>query len=211
MTPAAWPRQHLVSSGVPGIVASAVNYVIGLGNPGAPYQGTRHNVGFEVVDELSRRRSLRLDREMCGAQVGRSADLTLVKPLTYMNRSGYTVRCLLERHGDEAAEVLVIYDDVALRLGRLRLRSGGSPGGHRGMESIVENLRTTDIPRLRLGVGAASDEEDLADFVLAPFAQEERDTATAMIARAADATESWLKDGTDATMNRYNAPEANRE
>jgi PTH1 family peptidyl-tRNA hydrolase len=183
-----------------------VRYVIGLGNPGGRYRGTRHNVGFEVVDELSRRHAIPIDREMCGALVGGDAELTLVKPLTYMNRSGYAVRCLLERHGDRSTDALVVFDDVNLELGRLRLRRGGTPGGHRGMESIIENLRTTEVPRLRLGVGGAATGEDLADFVLTPFSQAEEPEAEAMIARAADAAECWRVEGVEATMNRYNAP-----
>ena len=124
-----------------------MNYLVGLGNPGERYRETRHNLGFRVVDELSRRFAIRLDRELCGALVGSDETRTLVKPMTYMNRSGYSVRCLLERSGDRPADVLVIYDDVNLELGRLRLRPAGDPGGHRGMESIVENLRSTAVPR----------------------------------------------------------------
>ncbi len=182
-----------------------MNYVIGLGNPGERYRRTRHNVGFDVVDELARRRSIALDRELCGALVGHDAELTLVKPMTYMNRSGYAVRCLLERDGGDSATALVVYDDVNLDLGRLRLRPGGSPGGHRGLESIVENLRTTNVPRLRLGVGGG-DNQELADYVLASFRDDEAEVAEAMIARAADATECWLGEGVDAAMNKYNAP-----
>jgi PTH1 family peptidyl-tRNA hydrolase len=178
--------------------------VVGLGHPGGRYERTRHNVGFEVVDELSRRHSIRLDREICGAVVGRGDALTLVKPLTYMNRSGYAVRCLLDRNGDPGSDALIVYDDVALELGRLRLRRGGSPGGHRGMESIVENLRTTEVPRLRLGVGAAGG-EDLADFVLSGFSEDEESEVEAMVSRAADAAECWRIDGVEAAMNRYNA------
>ncbi len=184
-----------------------MRYVIGLGNPGERYRGTRHNVGFDVVDELARRRSIAMDREVCGALVGQDDELTLVKPMTYMNRSGYAVRCLLERDGGESDRVLVVYDDVNLDLGRLRLRPGGSPGGHRGLESIVENLRTPKVPRLRLGVGGASGEE-LSDYVLSAFSDEEATAAEEMVARATDAAESWLSEGIDAAMNEFNAPVA---
>lgn len=187
-----------------------MSYVIGLGNPGERYRGTRHNVGFEVVDELARRRGIRLERELCGALVGGREDLDLAKPLTYMNRSGYAVRCLLERAGEEPSNALVVYDDVNLELGRLRMRPGGSPGGHRGMESIVQNLRTTDVPRLRLGVGSGDSSEELADFVLSPFSPEEAEAAEAMVVRAADAVETWLADGVEVAMNEHNAPEVGR-
>lgn len=187
-----------------------MRYVIGLGNPGERYRRTRHNLGFHVVDELSRRHSIPLRREICGALVGTSGDLSLVKPLTYMNRSGFAVRCLLERSNEESANMLVIYDDVNLEFGRLRMRPGGSPGGHRGMESIAENLRGAEVPRLRLGVGGAAGGEDLSDFVLSPFSEQEEQEAKIMIGRAADAAGVWLVEGVESAMNKYNAPEVDR-
>ena len=132
---------------------AALRLVAGLGNPGARFVGTRHNIGFRVVGELASRRSTRFEREECNSLVGAADGLLVVKPLTFMNRSGYALRCLLERHDIRPTDVLVIYDEVHLPLGRLRLRRGGEPAGHRGMESIVRNLQTTDVPRLRLGVG----------------------------------------------------------
>lgn len=125
-----------------------------------------------------------------------------------MNRSGWALRCLAERHGLDPASVLVVYDDVALPLGRLRVRARGSAGGHRGMESVLENLRTEEVPRLRLGVGLAEGEArspDLAAWVLAPFLPAERDAVEALLARAAEAAEAWLAEGTEVAMNRFNA------
>jgi len=187
--------------------------VLGLGNPGAEYAATRHNVGFRVVEELARRRVLALDRLQCNARVAREAaeggalSLLLAQPQTYMNRSGYAARCLLEVHQLEPAAVLVVYDEINLPLGKLRLRRAGSPAGHRGMESVIENLRTDQVARLRLGVAPENGPppgEDLADFVLAPFTAEEAESAAAMIVRAADACETWLAAGAEAAMNRYN-------
>ena len=178
--------------------------MVGLGNPGERYEGTRHNLGFRVVDELSRRHEVRLDRELCGSLVGRRGDLGLVKPLTYMNRSGYAVRCLLERSEMEATEVLIVYDDVDLEFGRLRIRPEGSPSGHRGMESVVQNLRTTAVPRLRLGVGTAPDDSELTDFVLSRFRRDEEDGAERMVQLAADAADAWLVEGIESAMNKYN-------
>ncbi len=194
--------------------------VLGLGNPGPQYRETRHNVGFRVVEELARRRGLSFEREPvrgeCGSRVVSTGDLTLALPQTFMNRSGYAARCLVEVHGFAPEEILVVYDEVALPLGRLRLRRAGSPAGHRGIESILHQLRTDQIPRLRLGVGRGErplgnegglDPQapvDLADFVLAPFAEEERETVAAMILRAADACEVWATDGADRAMARYN-------
>jgi len=192
--------------------ARGARVVVGLGNPGERYRDTRHNLGFRVVEALARRRGVSIDRLECNALVGRGEgdgcdELLLVLPQTYMNRSGNAVRCLAERHGLEPEHVLVVYDEVQLPLGRLRLRSGGSPGGHRGMESVVESLRSDRIPRLRLG--CAGDDgpppgDELVDYVLSPFAADEVATAEEMVDLAADACQAWLTEGVDAAMNRYN-------
>ena len=195
--------------------------VLGLGNPGPQYRETRHNVGFRVVEELARRLGASFEsdvaREECGSRVLAAGGLTLALPQTFMNRSGYAARCLVEVHGFLPEEILIVYDEVALPLGRLRLRRGGSPAGHRGIESILSQLRTDQVPRLRLGVGrgesppaadGATTEApplpNLADFVLAPFAPEEREEVAAMIGRAASACEAWAADGIDAAMSKWN-------
>jgi len=131
----------------------------------------------------------------------------LVQPQTYMNRSGYSLRCLVEKYEVEPIDALVIYDDVSLPLGRLRLRTAGSPGGHRGMESVINNLRSDRVPRLRLGVGreeGAPPGEDLVDYVLEPFRADEREDVKSLIARAADACEAWMQDEPQQVMNRFN-------
>jgi PTH1 family peptidyl-tRNA hydrolase len=181
--------------------------ILGLGNPGERYRNTRHNVGFEVVEELARRRSLQLSRLECNTLVAEDGDLTLGIPQTYMNRSGYAARCLVERHGIAPENVLVVFDEVNLPLARLRLRTKGSPGGHRGMESIIQSLNTDRVPRLRLGIGPeeGSEADDLVEFVLEPFDKDEREQVAEMIDRAADACESWLEHGSQQTMNRYNS------
>jgi PTH1 family peptidyl-tRNA hydrolase len=146
--------------------------------------------------------------EECHALVGRDGDLLLAMPQTYMNRSGYAAHCLVERHGFLPEELLVVYDEVQLPLGRLRLRPGGSPGGHRGLESIVLGLQTDKVPRLRLGVagegGPPPGGDPLVDFVLSPFTAEEKPAAASMIGRAADACEAWLSRGIDAAMQDFN-------
>ncbi len=204
--------------------SGAPRLVVGLGNPGEQYRETRHNVGFRVLDELARRHGVAFDRQDCNALLAEvpGADrsrLLLVQPQTYMNRSGYALRCLRERHDFEPADVLVVYDEVHLPLGRLRLRPKGSPAGHRGMESVIENLRTQDVARLRCGVGPRSQvqesdhepvpaesvpAEGLAEFVLDPFLDEERETLDEMIQRAADACETWFDAGTERAMNQHN-------
>jgi PTH1 family peptidyl-tRNA hydrolase len=133
----------------------------------------------------------------------------VAQPMTYMNRSGFAARCLMESHGFAAERILVVYDDVNLPLGRLRLRRAGSPAGHRGMESIVENLRTDQIARLRLGIarsdGPPAGGDELVDFVLAPFEAAEEEALGPLVERAADACEVWLRQGIEAAMNRFNA------
>lgn len=178
--------------------------ILGLGNPGERYDQTRHNLGFRVIDEVARRREAPVAREECAARVGEAPGLLLAKPQTYMNRSGYSARCLVERHGLEPAALLVVYDEAALPLGRLRLRPAGSPGGHRGMESVLGELRTDEVPRLRLGIAPEEPAEDLVEFVLAPFAESELEAVDAMVVRAADACESWLAEGAEAAMARFN-------
>ncbi len=193
--------------------------VLGLGNPGPQYRETRHNVGFHVVEELARRLGASFEsdavRDECGARVLAVGDLTLALPQTFMNRSGYAARCLVEVHGFLPEEILVVYDEVVLPLGRLRLRRAGSPAGHRGIESILQQLRTDQVPRLRLGVGRGESPPagegaeppalpNLADFVLSPFEPEERDEVAAMIDRAANACEAWVADGIDAAMAKWN-------
>lgn len=182
--------------------------VLGLGNPGERYAGTRHNLGFRVVGELAARRGLVLDRLECNALVGGPAGgLLLAEPLTFMNRSGHAARCLVERHRLAAAALLVVYDEASLPLGRLRLRPGGSPGGHRGMESVIAALHSDQVPRLRLGIAGAEGPpagDELVRFVLEPFAAAELGPVEEMIARAADACEAWIEAGTEAAMNRFN-------
>ncbi len=191
----------------------AQRIVLGLGNPGERYAATRHNVGFRVVEELARRRGASLSGE-CNALVAEctaeaTPALLLAAPQTYMNRSGHAARCLRERRGLAAEEFLVVYDEIHLPLGTLRLRRHGSPAGHRGMESVLESLGTDRVPRLRLGVGMDDGPpagDDLVAFVLEPFVAGERQRAEAMILRAADACELWAAAGAEAAMQRFNGP-----
>ncbi|HEX6204049.1 MAG TPA: aminoacyl-tRNA hydrolase [Thermoanaerobaculia bacterium] len=186
--------------------------VLGLGNPGERYAATRHNLGFRVVDELARRLRVAVDRRECDALVGEAgggaageARPLLAKPQTYMNRSGFAARCLVERRGLAPGDLLVVYDEVALPLGRVRVRPGGGPAGHRGIESVIAELRTDEVARVRLGIAPEEPPADLVGFVLAPFAAgEEEAAAAAMVALAADACQAWLVEGVAAAMNRFN-------
>ncbi len=184
--------------------------VVGLGNPGAQYRDTRHNIGFLVVDELVRR--FGGEFAMAPSQVPETFvakrfgvdPLLVAKPLTYMNRSGEAVSALVRYYGIEAHDVLVIVDEVALPFGRLRARARGSAGGHNGLKSVSERLGTTEFARLRLGVGRGDARRDLADHVLSRFEADERAALDEFVARAADAAEMFAVDGIDKVMNAYN-------
>ena len=184
--------------------------MLGLGNPGAQYEGTRHNRGREVVEELARRRGLRLHAAYCRSRLALDGGLVLATPETFMNRSGHAARCLVERHGLDPGHLLVVYDDLALPLPALRLRARGGPGGQKGIASVLESLRTEEIARLRLGVGPAggvTPDLDWVEFVLSRFAPDEVSAANDQIRRAADACELWLEAGAEAAMNRVNRPD----
>lgn len=183
--------------------------ILGLGNPGERYRSTRHNRGRDVVRELSRRRGWVLSEERCGSLLAHDESLLLAVPEIFMNRSGLAARCLMETERLEPRQILVVYDDVSLPIGSLRLRARGGPGGQKGMASVIENLQTDRIARLRLGILPAAGKQlpagDLSDFVLAPFEDAEKCLAEIQIARAADACELWLREGVAATMNAFNS------
>lgn len=180
--------------------------VVGLGNPGPKYKDTRHNVGFLVVEEVARRYTVlkeesRFDAIIGQIQIGREK-VFLVKPLTYMNLSGNAVRKLVSYYKVEQKDIIVIYDDMDLPVGQVRIRAQGGTGGHRGMTSLVERLGTRDFARIRIGIGRPPDEA--VDWVLGRFAGEEKVLIDQAVAKAADAVECWLTEGIDKTMNEYN-------
>ena len=184
--------------------------VVGLGNPGERYRRTRHNVGFMVVDALAARGGVRRGHEeheawVAEAEVGGEAAL-LVKPRTFMNRSGTAVdRLLAARHGS-VADILVVLDDVALELGVLRVRERGSHGGHNGLRSLVECLASDEFPRVRVGIRRTEVPEDLADYVLSDFPGEDVLVVQEIVGWAADAVECVIREGVTVAMNRFNGP-----
>jgi len=185
-----------------------VYLVAGLGNPGARYARNRHNAGFMLVDRIAQRagqafekRSRRLS--VCLAALS-GQDVVLAKPLTFMNRSGLAVVEALQDFPVTLESVLVVYDDVALPIGKIRLRRAGSSGGHKGMQSIIDELGASDIPRLRIGVGAEGLPEDFPDYVLSDFTKAELKQLDETLDRASDAVESWVADGLEAAMARFN-------
>ncbi len=189
--------------------------IVGLGNPGERYARTRHNVGFFLLDELARRWGATwtvLARDL--GVLGRGPEgILLLKPATFMNESGRSVRSVADYYKTAPEDVLVGYDEVALPPGRIRLRPAGSDGGHNGLKSILATFGTQNIPRLRLGVGGANPCErkhpgqDLSDYVLSPFEKSEEALITNMITRAADGVETILQAGLDAAMNSANREE----
>jgi PTH1 family peptidyl-tRNA hydrolase len=185
-----------------------VKVIAGLGNPGHEYVGSRHNVGFLVVAGLADGCGIRLSagRGDFMSGVGRIAGVAarLVMPLTYMNRSGLAIAQVLEQTNTAPDELLVVCDDVNLPLGQLRLRAAGSAGGHNGLSSVIERLDTESFARLRVGVGRPPDGDDMADFVLDIFGDEERTDVDEMIGRAVAGVELLLRDGIEATMTTFN-------
>ncbi len=181
--------------------------LVGLGNPGSQYRDTRHNVGFWVIDEVARRWQLENAwRERDDAlYVKKGRDALLAKPLTFMNNSGFAVSRLAQYFQIEPEDMLVVVDEAALPLGRLRARPRGSAGGHNGLKSIIGQLGTQEFPRLRVGVGRGDARRDLSDHVLSKFDPAERDTIQAAVLRAADAAEMFVAEGIARVMNAFNA------
>jgi PTH1 family peptidyl-tRNA hydrolase len=185
-----------------------VKLVAGLGNPGREYRGTRHNVGFDVVDLVAKRHDLEFEAAPADAVQAkwRTGDevVLLVKPLSFMNLSGPPIAELARYYRVSLADLLIVSDDVNLPLGRLRMRANGSEGGHNGLRSVAEALGTDDYARLRLGVGRGDARRDLADHVLARFEQDEQPGIEGAIARAADAVDAWTHRSLDTVMNAFN-------
>ena len=185
--------------------------VAGLGNPGDRYRGTRHNVGFDVLDRLVSRHGLAWEAGPTEALEARwrrpEGAVVLAKPLTFVNLSGEAVGALMRFYKIAIEDVLVVCDDVNLPLGRLRARATGSEGGHNGLRSVARHLGTIDYARLRVGVGRGDERRDLADHVLARFAPEEQPGIDDAIVRAAEAVETWVADGLVTMMNVFNRVE----
>lgn len=181
--------------------------IVGLGNPGAQYKSTRHNVGFAVVDELARRASVGFESAPAEALVARwrrpDEVVLLVKPLTFMNLSGQAVGELLRYFKIDVADLLVVVDEVQLPLGKLRARARGSAGGHNGLKSVIAHLGD-EFSRLRVGVGRGEQQRDLADHVLSRFENDEAAEAGRMTMRAADAAEMFITSGIGAVMSAFN-------
>jgi PTH1 family peptidyl-tRNA hydrolase len=185
-----------------------VKVLVGLGNPGKKYAGTRHNVGFEVVAELGHRHRAskpksKFESEIAEVPLG-GEKLLLVAPQTYMNASGRSVRQLIDFYQCPLTDLLIACDDINLRLGQLRIRRSGSAGGQKGLENVIQHLGTQGVARLRIGIGLPEAGRDSADYVLERFHKSELETIDEAIRAAANAVETWVADGIDQAMNRFN-------
>ena len=183
--------------------------IVGLGNPGKQYEHTRHNVGFDTIDVLAERYRISVDAKKYKALYGKGIiegnKVILAKPQTYMNLSGESVRELIDFYKiDEAEELIVIYDDISLEPGQLRLRAKGSAGGHNGIKNIIAHLGGQEFKRIKVGVGEKPKGYDLADYVLSRFSKEERQRVDASLERAADAAVKIITDDMASAMNEYN-------
>ena len=190
--------------------------IIGLGNPGSIYARNRHNIGYRCINHLAKLHSIEVKRRQCHSQIGigniADVKVLLAKPMTFVNQSGEAVGCLLRRYDVTPSDLIVIYDDLDLPLGKLRLRPDGSAGGHKGMNSIISAMGSEDFPRIKVGIGrptkedgtAITDEDAIVNYVLSDFTPREDDIIKSAIAQVAKAIQSILTDGITAAMNKFN-------
>ena len=184
--------------------------IAGLGNPTKEYEGTRHNVGFQVIDKIAEKYNIAVDAKKGRAYVGKGIiegqKVLLVKPQTYMNLSGESVGGIVNYYKiDPESDLLVIYDDISLDPGQLRIRLKGSAGGHNGIKNIIAHLGTQEFPRIKVGVGAKPPKMDLADYVLSRFGAEEQKLMDEAFGEAAEAAVMMMTAGAERAMNHYNA------
>lgn len=182
--------------------------IVGLGNPGSRYDNTRHNVGFDAVDHLANKHSIKISKLKHKALIGEGSidgkKIILVKPQTFMNLSGESVREIIEWYKVPVSRMIIIYDDIDLELSKVRVRPKGSAGTHNGMRSIIYHVQSDEFPRVRIGISRPPQGWNLADFVLSKFSLEDRKLVDEGVNNAVQAVESVIKSGVDAAMNRYN-------
>ncbi|MGN0435196.1 MAG: aminoacyl-tRNA hydrolase [Wujia sp.] len=182
--------------------------IVGLGNPTREYEGTRHNVGFSVIYNISDKYGIRVDTKKHKALIGKGIiegeKVILAMPQTYMNLSGESVREILDFYKCDPSDLIIIYDDISMDVGRLRIRRKGSAGGHNGIKNIIAHIGTDTFDRIKVGVGEKPSGMDLADYVLGRFKKDELDSIRDAVDRACSAAADIVKEGADAAMNRYN-------
>ncbi len=181
--------------------------MVGLGNPGSRYCMTRHNIGLMALDLVSKQKGIPIKKNRGDALLGRgrlwSDEFLLVKPLTYMNRSGPPVKRLMDEQGITREEIIVIHDDIDIEFGRIRIKQRGGNGGHRGVRSIIDSLEDDRFLRLRIGIGRPKEEMDISDYVLSPFSDEQRASLEALLELAVAALEGLCLEGVAMAMNRF--------
>lgn len=190
--------------------------IVGLGNPTKEYEGTRHNVGFDVIDAIADKYNIsvteRKNRAFCGKGIIEGQKVILAKPQTYMNLSGESVRGLVDYYKvDEETELLIIFDDISLDVGQLRIRKKGSAGGHNGIKNIIQHLGSNVFQRIKVGVGEKPKEYDLVDYVLGHFSKDEREVMEEGYKHAIEAVEMIVRGDIDAAMNAFNKKVAVKE
>lgn len=185
--------------------------IIGLGNPGKAYAHNRHNVGFHCLNYFARTHSIRFDHRQCRARIGigerEGEKILLAKPRTFVNLSGKAVACLVSKYDISLSDLLIIYDDLDLSLGKVRLRRSGGAGGHKGIKSIISILGSEDFPRIKLGIGRPledASEDDIVNYVLSEFSLQEEKVIKPAIAIVSDAIDCFLSQGIEATMSKFN-------
>lgn len=187
--------------------------IVGLGNPGSQYAGTRHNIGFMAIDKLADAFlipiNIKKHKAIYGSGMMGSEKVILVKPQTYMNLSGESVRALVDFYKVEPSDLIVIFDDISLAVGQLRIRKKGSAGGHNGIKSIISHLGTNEFARIKIGVGERIPGQDLADHVLSRFPKDQLPLVDEATNHAAEAAFIMLRDGIEVAMNQYNSKKSN--
>lgn len=182
--------------------------IVGLGNPGSKYKNNRHNIGFRVIEAIAERFNIKIDTDKHKGLIGKGVingeKVILAKPLTFMNLSGECVRSVADFYKIPAENVIVVFDDISLDVGKLRIRKKGSAGGHNGIKSIIAHLGSEAFPRLKFGVGDKPKGMDLADYVLGNFSKEDEAILREAIVRACDGVVAMVTEGPDAAMNKYN-------
>lgn len=189
-----------------------MRFIVGLGNPGEEYAGTKHNIGFAVVKELAKEFDIRMNKKMHFSLLGRGKiageDVTLVLPQTFMNLSGNAVGELVRREVKSLGDIMIVCDDINLELGKIRMKKSGSSGGQKGLSSIIHTIGTDEFPRLRVGIATEVHRGDITDYVLSPFKRKELRNAAHSITLAKDALVSLVEDGIDKAMSKFNKRKA---
>ena len=186
----------------------SLKLIVGLGNPGTKYKNTKHNIGFKIVESLGKAHRIKINRELALSQVGtgniKSSDIVLAKPQTYVNNSGKAVKKLLDVFSFSVENLVVVHDDIDLEKGALKIKQRGGDGGHNGLKSIISELQSDNFLRIRLGIGRPDTKEDIADYVLSAFGEEDKEWLQSLADRAIKVVETLLTSGITAALNEFN-------